>query len=337
MKKFLCVLLALTTIFCMAACGGQGGNEATEPTNGTNEKKDITVVLDWTPNTNHSGLYAALDKGFYSEEGLNVTITQPPEDGAEALVASGKAQFGIGFQDTMVAALTADEPLDITAVAAVVQHNLSGIISRGDKEITSFDKLSGHSYATWGLPIEQAILEECVESSGGEWDKVKLVDTYVQDVMMGLDTDMIDSVWVYEYWDVIMAQVNNYDYNYFDFKSIDEKFDYYTPVILTSGAYLEAEPEMVKAFLRATAKGYEFCAENPSEAADILLKAAPELDEKVVKASAEFMAKQYVDENGKWGNIDPERWENFYGWLYEKKLTEENLGQAGLTTGYLPQ
>lgn len=329
MKKILSLILCVILAFSFAGCGTQQESEE--------ELTAVTVVLDWTPNTNHSGLYAALELGYFEEAGLDVTIEQPPEDGAEALVASGGAQFGISFQDTMVSALTADEPLDIVAVAAVVQHNLSGIISRGDKEITSFDKLEGHSYATWGIPIEQAIMKDCVEKSGGNWDNVELIDTYVQDVMTALDTDMIDSVWVYEYWDVIMAQIAGYDYNYFDFKSLDEAFDYYTPVVITSEAYLEENPETVKAFLAAAAKGYEYCAANPEEAAEILLAASPELDGDMVKASAEFMANEYLDENGSWGTIDSERWSRFYTWLYEMGLTETELGTTGLAEGYLPQ
>lgn len=335
MKRFLCLALSLCLMSALCACG----RDTAAPTDGEAYSEaaleEITIVLDWTPNTNHSGLYAALENGYYEEEGLKVSVIQPPEDGAEALVASGKAQFGISFQDTMVPALVSDEPLDITAVGAIVQHNLSGIISRGDKGIDSFGKMVGHSYATWGNPIEQEIIEYCVAKDGQNFENVEMVDTYVTDVLTALDTDIIDTVWVYEYWDVVNADVSGYDYNYIDFKTADEVFDYYTPVIISSESYLAAEPETAKKFLKATAKGYEFCAHNPDAAAQILLKAAPELDEALVKASAEFMADYYLDENGRWGTIDYERWSAFYAWLYEHKLTETDLKTAGLDTGYL--
>lgn len=332
MKKFLSLVLCAVLALSLCACGSLDG---AEPTEAAKNYEDITIVLDWTPNTNHSGLYAALKNGYYEEAGLNVSIIQPPENGAEALVASGKAQFGISFQDTMVPALTADEPLDIVAVGAVVQHNLSGIISRGDKDITSFGKMINHSYATWGNPIEQAIIEYCVAKDGENIENVEFVDTYVTDVMTALDTDMIDTVWVYEYWDVINAEVSGYDYNYIDFKTADAVFDYYTPVIISSEAFLSAEPETAKKFLSATAKGYEYCAANPKEAAEILLEAAPELDRALVEASARFMADYYLDENGKWGAIDPDRWSAFYAWLYEHELTETDLKTTGMDAGYI--
>ena len=334
MKRLLCIALTIALIFALCACNSTTVNEGDTPTEGEQLTK-VTLVLDWTPNTNHSGLFAAVEKGFYEEAGLDVEIQQPAESSAEALVAAGRADFGISFQDTMAAALTADEPLDIKAVAAVVQHNLSGIISRGDKGIDSFGKLAGHSYATWGNPIEQAIIKKCVEDDGGDFSKVDMVDTSVLDVMTALDTDMIDAVWVYEYWDVVGAEVAGYDYNYIDFKTAIPTFDYYTPVIISSSSYLEKNPEIAKAFLAATAKGYEFCAENPLEAAQILLKAAPELDEALVTASAEFMADKYVDESGKWGAIDEARWTAFYDWLYENGLTDVSLGTTGLDTGYI--
>jgi ABC-type nitrate/sulfonate/bicarbonate transport system substrate-binding protein len=333
MKKILAAVLCAVLILSLCACTNTENTPTDEETNAS--LTDVTVVLDWTPNTNHSGLYAALENGYYEEEGLNVSIVQPPEDGAEALVASGKAQFGISFQDTMATALTADEPLDIVAVAAVVQHNLSGIISRGDKNITSFKDMASHSYATWGNPIEQAIIKSCVEKDGGNFDDVNLVDTYVTDVMTALDTDLIDTVWVYEYWDVIGAKVANYDYNYIDFKDVDPVFDYYTPVIISSGEYLNSNSETAKKFLKATAKGYEFCAANPEEAAEILLNASPELDRSLVEESAKFMSEYYLDENGEWGTIDPERWADFYSWLYSESLTDEDLKYKGLDNGYL--
>ena len=129
----------------------------------TSSEKDITLVLDWTPNTNHTGFYVALEKGYYKELGLNVTIQQPPEDGATSLVASGKAQFGIDFQDYLAPAFSTDDPLPVTAVAALIQHNTSGIISMADKGITSPKEMEDNSYATWDLPTEKAIIKSCME------------------------------------------------------------------------------------------------------------------------------------------------------------------------------
>ncbi|MGM9551992.1 MAG: ABC transporter substrate-binding protein [Clostridia bacterium] len=320
MKKILSFVLSFVMIFSLVGCGEKAVD---------NNLTEVTLVLDWTPNTNHSGLYAAQKLGYYEEVGLKVNIVQPPEDGAMALVASGKAEFGIGFQDSMAPALCED--IDVVAIAAVTQHNLSGIISKKDKGIDSFKNMEGKSYATWGSPIEQSIIGYCMEKEGGNIENLEMIDSTVTDVLTALDTDMIDTVWVYEYWDVVKAQVEGYDYNYIDFKTVDETMDYYTPVIITSQKYADENSEVTKKFLEATKKGYEYCSENPNEAADILLEADPTLDEELVRASALFMADKYVDENGDWGHIDLERWNKFYSWLYEKGLVEKDLTGKGVT------
>lgn len=110
-------------------------DQAGEETSGQAEgpPKEITFVLDWTPNTNHTGIYVAEEKGYFKDAGLEVSIVQPPENGAEVLVASGKAQFAMSFQDSLAPAFSGDTRLPVTAVAAVIQHNTSGIISRKGK------------------------------------------------------------------------------------------------------------------------------------------------------------------------------------------------------------
>ena len=95
MKKFVAVLLVFVLAFSFVGCGSTAGE---------NDKNTITIVLDWTPNTNHTGIFVAQAKGFFEEAGLNVEVVQPPEDGAVTLVASGKAQFGVSFQDSLAPA-----------------------------------------------------------------------------------------------------------------------------------------------------------------------------------------------------------------------------------------
>ena len=318
MKKLVSIVLCFVLVFSLAGCGEKAEDGL----------KEVTVVLDWTPNTNHTGLYVAEKMGYYEEAGLKVNIVQPPEDGAMALVATGRSEFGISFQDSMAPALC--EGLDVVAIAAICQHNLSGIISRKDKGIDSFEKLEGKTYATWGSPIEQSIIGYSMKKYGGDIDNLTMIDSTVTDVLAALETDMIDAVWVYEYWDVIKAQLEEYEYNYIDFKSVDETMDYYTPVIISSKKYLESNSETVESFLAATEKGYRYASENPMESAEILINADKSLDVELVKKSAEFMKDKYMDEDGSWREIDPERWNKFYTWLYEEALVSENIADKGI-------
>ena len=86
-------------------------------------------MLDWTPNTNHTGFYVAQAQGYFAEAGLKVNIIQPPEDGAVMMVASGNAEFCIDFQDYLAPVFASKETYPVTAVAALIQHNTSGIVS----------------------------------------------------------------------------------------------------------------------------------------------------------------------------------------------------------------
>jgi len=329
MKKQYIILLL---VFCMAialilpGCGSE--KTAT----------DITFVLDWTPNTNHTGLYVAEALGYFEEEGLNVTIVQPPEDGAEMLVASGKAQFGVSFQDTMSALVSGSGKLPVTAVAAVIQHNTSGIISRKGEGAHTPKGMEGMKYATWEWPIEQEIIKNVVEADGGDYSKITMIPSTVTDEISALKSGTIDCIWIYYAWAGIATEVNNYPVDYFAFKDINPAFDYYTPVIIANDTYLEENPELAKKFMKALSKGYEYAIAHPKEAADILCEAAPELDYDLVYASQLWLQDQYQAEADKWGYIDPARWNAFYTWLNDNNLVENVIPEnAGFSNEFLPQ
>lgn len=328
-KKIYTLLLAAMMIFACTACGKEESKDGL---------KKVTFVLDWTPNTNHTGLYVAEAKGFFEEAGLDVEIQQPPEDGAAVLVASGRADFGVSFQDSMAAALAGEDALPITAVASVIQHNTSGIISRAGEGMDTPKGMEGHSYATWNGAIELATLEQVVKADGGNFDKVELIPSTVTDEVSALKTNSVDSIWIFYAWAGVKTELEGLETDYFEFADIDPVFDYYTPVIIAGDKFLEEEPETAKAFLEALQKGYEFAIENPEEAADILCKAAPELDKELVVASQKYLADEYQAEAPYWGYIDAERWNGFYQWVNDHKLVENEVPlNTGFTNDYLPK
>lgn len=327
MKKILCLIIsAVLVCTCFSACG-----------NKESDKEKISFVLDWTPNTNHTGVYVAAAKGYFDEAGLEVEIVQPPEDGASVLVASGKAQFGISFQDSMVPALIGEDALPITAVAAVVQHNTSGIISRKGEGINSPKGMEEKKYATWNSPIELATIKTVVEADGGDFDKIELIPSTVTDEVSALSTKSVDSIWIFYGWAGIKTELAGLETDYFEFADIDPVFDYYTPVIIANNSFLSENSETAKAFMEAVSKGYEFAIENPEEAADILCEAAPELDKELVLESQKYLSKEYKADALKWGYIDASRWNAFYEWVNDNNLAEEELplGTA-FTNEYLP-
>ena len=326
----------------LAGCGASGAAApatdaaSTDAAATSGDLTKLTFVLDYTPNTNHSGVYVAIAKGYYADEGLEVEVVQPPEDGADALVGTGKAQVGMSYQDVMANYLGSDAQLPVTAIAATIQHNTSGIMSRAGDGITRPKGMEGKRYGTWDQDVEKAIIKSVVETDGGDFSKVELVPS--GDEVSGLKANQFDCVWGYEGWGLQNAKVQDYPCDYFSFRSIDSTFDYYTPVVVANNDFLAQQPEVARAFLRATKKGYEFCVTNPDEAAQILVDAAPETDADLAKASAEYLADQYTADASSWGIIDSERWAKFYTWMNDNQLTPVALDvNGGFSMDYLEQ
>lgn len=331
MKKIIAAVLSLALVLGMAGCGQADQKE---------EKETITIVLDWTPNTNHTGIFVAQAKGYFEEAGLDVEIVQPPEDGAVTLVASGKAQFGVSFQDSLAPAFVGEEPMPVTAVAAVLQHNTSGIVSRAGEGMNQPKGLEGKKYATWDLDVEKETIRDVMAADGGDFDLVELIPSTVTDEVSALESRSVDAIWIFYGWAGIACEVAGLDTDYFAFADIDPVFDYYTPVITGNDAWLEAHPETAEAFMAAISKGYTYASEEPKDAADILMEASPELksNSDLVYASQEYLAKEYIADAERFGEIDPDRWAAFYNWLNEKHLLEDTINPAhGFSNDYLPK
>lgn len=330
MKKFIAILLSLVMLFGLCACSSNKDEGS--------DLKEITLSLDWTPNTNHTGFFVADKLGFYEEAGLKVTIVQPPEgSGSEMMTSAGQSHFGISAQDSLAANFASEEPLNITTVATILQHNTSGIISRDCK--TPKD-LEGKRYSTWDSPTEKAIIKHVMEKDGGDFDKVELIPNVITNEAEALRHGDTDAVWIYYAWTGINAELSGLDFEYFDFGELDKVFDFYTPVIIANNDFLESDPETAKAFLSATARGYEYAIQNPEEAAEILIAGdttgALNGSEELVLESQKWINGQYIADAEKWGIIDPARWNAFYSWLGSEGLTESVIPEnTGFTNDYL--
>ncbi len=360
LKKAAAASLAAVLTAGLAACGADNNTSGTDDASAANAASSvtentgdtrtgdgeadltpITFCLDWTPNTNHTGLYVAQQMGYYEEAGLDVQIVQPPENDAALMCAAGQAQFAVECQDTMAPSIDSDDPLGITAVAALLQHNTSGIMSRAGDGIDTPAGMTGKTYSTWESPVELATLENVINADGGDYSQVNLIPNDITDEPAALAANQTDAIWVFYGWGGINAEVENVDCDFFFFKDINPVFDYYTPVIIANNEFLETDPDTAKAFLEATKKGYEYAVEHPQEAADMLIAGdtTGSLNgcEDLVYASQEYLSTQYIDDAASWGYIDPERWDSFYTWLAENELTSTDLSGKGYSNDYLPQ
>ncbi|MCD6254251.1 MAG: ABC transporter substrate-binding protein [Thermotogae bacterium] len=294
----------------------------------------ITVVLDWYPNTNHTGLYVALEKGYFKDEGLEVSIVQPSKLTAEQLVGTGRADFGVSFQEFVTYARA--EGVPIVSIAAVVQHNTSGFAWLKSGGIRSPADWEGKTYGSWGTELEEAILRTVCQHYGADWKKVKTVTVGQVDFATGLRQGIFDFQWIYYGWEGIGAELKGLDIEFLPMNKIDPVFDYYSPVLITSEKLMSEDPDVVQRFLRAVSRGYIYSITHPEEAAEILLKYAPELDSHLVRESQSYLSKHYVVDAPKWGWQDENVWRRFYQWMKENGLVPEMDITKAFTNEYLP-
>ncbi|GLI83343.1 ABC transporter substrate-binding protein [Rossellomorea marisflavi] len=323
MRKWLMVVSA---ILLLTACSSGGAEKE--------KLKKVSVVLDWTPNTNHTGLYVAKEKGYFEKQGLDVDIIMPGEAGADQLVASGKADFGVGYQEGVTQARVQDVP--IVSIAAIIQHNTSGFAAPEDKGITKPEDFEGKTYGGWGSPVEEAVMGSIMKQEGADVKKVNFVNMGDTDFFTAVKRD-IDFAWIFYGWTGIEAELRGEELDMMYVKDYSDKLDYYTPVLTTNESHIKDDPDTVKAFLKAATEGYEYSIEHPDEAGKILLKEAPDLDEELVMKSQEWLAPKYKDDAERWGEQKAEVWKNYADWMFDNGLLEKKLdSQKAYTNEFLP-
>ncbi|MDE2589404.1 MAG: ABC transporter substrate-binding protein [Patescibacteria group bacterium] len=277
-----------------------------------NKTKEITftVALDWTPNTNHTGLYVALAKGWYKAAGLAVTILPySSSTSPDVLVSNGKADVGVGATEGILADAATGSP--VVSIAAILAHNTSGFIALSDSGITRPRDFDGKIYGGGGTPTETAIVSAIIKKDGGKGD-FKNVSLDVE-AMQALETKKVDFVWVFEGWEVIQAKRQGYKVNYFPSLSYGIP-DYYTPNLIASPKEIAQKPELLKKFMAATSKGYAYAVSHPKESAQILIAAAPKgtfPDPNFVIASQQFLSTKYADPGKPWGVQTAEGWHDY--------------------------
>jgi len=333
-KRFFLLINLLFLISLITGCQESGDSGAAQ---NTEALRKVTVLLDWVPNTNHTGLYVAKEKGYYEAEGLDVEIIQPTEGGSAEFIAAGQGDFGISYQEQVTYAKTADTPLPIRAIAAIIQHNTSGFASPAHKNIRSPKDFEGKKYGGWGSPMEEQLLQALMEKEGADFSKLEMVNIGAADFFTSVEKD-VDFTWIYYGWDGIAAELRNMDLNFIKLQDLDPNLDFYTPVIIAHEELLEKEPDLARRFLKATAKGYQYAIEYPVEAAQCLLNNVPELDEELVIASQKYLAKEYQADAPRWGEMKEEIWSNYANWMRERGLIDKPFyAKEAFTNEFLPE
>ena len=294
----------------------------------------VTVSLDWVANTNHTGLYVALEKGYYTAEGLAVNIVSPA-DPAAALraVAVGQTQFGVSFQEEVTISRANDIP--VVSIAAILQHNTSAFVALSDSGITRPKDWEGKKYGSYALPLEPPIIEGLMQCDGADFFKIELLDVGF-DAFPALVNRQVDVIWIFLGWDGIQAELKGIPLSTIPLYGSCIP-DYYTPVLIAGEKTIAEQPDLVRHFLAATARGYEYAIAHPAEAAEILLKYAPESDAELVRRSQAWLSPRYQADAAQWGLQKAATWAGFAQWMEERGLLPQAIDpEKAYTNEFLP-
>ena len=277
---------------------------------GSQKLTTIKLALDWTPNTNHTGIYVAKAKHWYEQQGIDLQLLPYSSNVTpDTLVSSGKADVGISSTESIVADAAANQP--VVSIAAILQHNTSALVTLKSSGITRPGQLDGKIYGGFGAPYENAVVGEIIKHDGGK-GMFKNVTLNV-DAMQALQSKRVDFAWVFEGWEVIQAQRQGTQLNVFPITDYGVA-DYYTPNIITSPNEMKQKPDLLRRFMVATTKGYEYARTHVQESAQDLIDVAPKgtfPDTGLVVASQQFLSPRYADNGRKWGMQDASAWHGY--------------------------
>ncbi|HYI61396.1 MAG TPA: ABC transporter substrate-binding protein [Acidimicrobiales bacterium] len=327
-------LVALVLLLAAVGCGGDEGGDGGTAAGG---RQTVTVVLEWSPNTNHAGVYLAQAEGWYAEAGLDVEIVEPGDAGSLPLLAAGEADVAFTVQEELIPARATGVP--VVGLAGVVEHNTSSLLSLAADGITRPRDLAGKTYGGYGGVLEEALVRAMVRCDGGDPDTVRFAEVGEADYRVGLTADQYDAVWIFDGWDGIrLAEIDGLDTATIPFVDHDDCIpDWYTPMLATSEEEIAERPEVLTAFMAATARGYRQAMAQPQAAADALLEAVPELDRDLVERSSAYLATRYAADPAAWGRMEAERWTLFVTFLVEAGLIDEAIDvDAAYTDRFLP-
>jgi len=320
MKRILSLLLICVLLLC--GCGADQ-NDA-----GAGELKELDVVLDWYPNALHAFLYVAIEKGYYEEEGLKVNIRFPSNSNdAISLVAAGQADIGLYYQQDVIQA-RAQQNVPVKSIGAVVQGPLNIVLSLEEKNITTAQDLVGKTIGYAGTELSEALIRSIMNYVGADYSDVTMIDVGF-DLMSSMTTGNVDAtIGCLVNHEVPQMEEEGFSVNWFDLDEYGVP-TYYEGVFLANDDAIESDSETLKAFLRASAKGFADMKADPEAALEILLNNQNEenfpLSETVERKSMEVLLPMMETADAAFLSQSDACWQENIDWMLEQGLISETV------------
>jgi putative hydroxymethylpyrimidine transport system substrate-binding protein len=325
--------LALTALFLalgLAACG-----EKSEDV--TAEREPFSLTLDFYPNPDHAGIYTAEDLGYFDEAGLDVGIHTPADAAAPIkLLAAGRTDLAISYEPEVL--LAQEQGLDVVAVAALVDRPLTSMIWLKQSKIKGIGGLRGKTVATAGIPYQDAYLKTILARANLSPSDVNAVNVgfgLLPAIVSGRAQAMLGGFLNVEGVDLrlrgkdpVVTPVDRLGVPTYD-----------ELVLVARREQIEDDPEAIRLFIAALARGTAAAVAQPDFALKALLNANPGLEPKLTRAELAATLPLLEHPGGKrpYGYMDPRQWQEFIGWMRDNGLIATLPPASGvLTNAYLP-
>jgi ABC-type nitrate/sulfonate/bicarbonate transport system substrate-binding protein len=328
------VPLVVLLVGFFSACGSSPSTATTPTATPSRPLTSFTFALDFTPNPNHAGVFVAQAKGWYKEAGIDLKILPfSPNVSSDTEVATGKADAGIGSSESTVLDAGLGQP--VVSTSAITPHNTSVIAVREDEKVTQISQLDGKLYGSYGAPYEVPIVSKAIQGSGGKG--VFKAVTVQTDAITDLVSKRVDFAWVFGL-DVVQAKQQGVNLKTFPITQFGVP-DYYAPQIISSPSMISGKADVLKNFMAATARGYEYARKNPADAAQDIVTGAKSLGA-ILKlpdetAGMQYLSGQLSDLGRPWsGAQESVPWQAFVQFMLNTKIVKNASGQVVTTLDY---
>jgi putative hydroxymethylpyrimidine transport system substrate-binding protein len=334
-----CLLaVALTALTALAGCGGSGGG-ATSASRGSKRLTKATLILDFTPNAVHAGIYRALAAGYYRQQGIDLRVVTPSATtDTLQLIDAHSAQFGLADGSDVAGLIAAGG--DAQAVMAIVQRPLGGLIASASERLRSTADLAGKTVGITGVPSDLAVLDTELRHAGVSPKRVHVV-TVGFDGAQALVAHRIAAFTGFIPDDGVQLQVSGHPITAF---ALDRNGGPSYPglVAFTTRTLIASDPELVRGFVAATVHGYEDTLSDPSRSLAELLAANPTLAPAFTRASLRAYLPLFADraaggETIPFGTLQPHNLEAMSSWMLAAGLIHAPIAPARYGTNrFLP-
>ena len=330
-RRLVPAMLAGLLALGLAACGEK------KETTGQAVPERVDLVLDYLPNADHAGIYAAIETGEFKQAALSVKLRTPSDPSAPLkLLASGKADLAISYEPELL--LARAKGAKLVSIGALVQRPLTSIVSLGKEAINRPSELEGRKVGTAGIPYQDAYLKTILEDAGADPDRVRPINVGFN-LVPALLSERVDAV-LGMFWNVEGVQLRLQDR-----KPVILRMDeigvptYNELVIVAREGDVRSRGPVLRRFMRALTRGHEQLRKDVDTGVDALVKANPDLKASLQRAQVKATLPVFFPRDRKrpFGYQSPRDWQRYAQWMQENEVIEDaGVGQRAFTNEFLP-